>query len=96
MSRYCVEHTESKTDTKYGIAFGWDSPLRTFFAQVEAPEDPDNLLVDIGSPFDTLYTNINKFQEAVKEHLGKVGITDFAFTQRQTSDLLDDLNGLNG
>ena len=97
MSRYTVEHnTESST---YWISFGWDRPMGTFFAQVEddsldEEEVGDPTVLDIGSPFDTIYTRIDRFIQVFSEKLAKIGITDFELSQNQKFQLLDDMNGI--
>lgn len=94
MSRYGIKHeTESKT---YWLFFGWDRPMNTFFAQVEADEseDPDELLLDIGSPFDRLYTQIEKFHDALVQALQELGIDDFELSMEQKCQLLADKDGI--
>lgn len=59
MSRYTVQYNQ------HWISFGWDCPMNTFFAQVESDEtSSDELLLDIGSPFDCLYTQVDSFHDA--------------------------------
>lgn len=99
MSRYCVKH-ETK-DKTYWISFGWDCPMSTFFAQVEPEEseasdeidEPDELLLDMGSPFDCLYTNIEKFHDAFLQRLHELGVGDFALSVEQKLQLLADKDG---
>ena len=106
MSRYSVEHVEG--EQTYGITFGWDRPLNTFFAQVEAVteetdqasesdaenEDEEELLLDIGSPFDCLYTQVDPFYSALLEHLQQIGINDFSLSMEQKCQLLQDQDGI--
>ncbi|MGB3766943.1 MAG: hypothetical protein WA947_10330 [Phormidesmis sp.] len=91
MSRYCVVHKVQ--DKRYWISFGWDFPLNTFFVQVES-DDSEEPLLDIGSPFDCLYTQIEQFHEAFLEHLKKIGITDFSLSMEQKCHLLADKDGV--
>lgn len=92
MSRYCVQHTAQSE--QYWISFGWDFPLDTFFAQVEPNSDPDELLLDMGSPFDRLYTQIEAFHEALVQQLHKLGIDDFSLSMEQKCQLLADKDGI--
>lgn len=93
MSRHYIEHNNT-----HGITVGWDRLLGTFFAQVEALETTDDLeeelLIDIGSPFDTIYPEIDAFAKALLEKLSEIGITDFELSQQQKFQLLDDMNGI--
>ncbi|NJM99195.1 MAG: hypothetical protein HC800_20500 [Phormidesmis sp. RL_2_1] len=91
MSRHYIEHNDT-----HGITVGWDRPLGTFFAQVEllGAADDQALLLDIGSPFDCLYTQIDRFHEAFVQHLHNLGIDDFELSQAQLLKLLDDQNGI--
>ena len=93
MSRYCIKH-ETKGQT-YWISFGWDRPMSTFFAQVESDEseDPDELLIDMGSPFDCLYTNIEKFHDTLLQYLRELGVDDFELSMKQKIQLLADKDG---
>lgn len=96
MSRYTVEHN-TQSNQKYWISFGWDRPLSTFFMLVEDDSSEDSinpLVLDIGSPFDTLYTSIDRFIQDFSEKLAKIGITDFELTEQQQFQLLDDMNGI--
>ena len=99
MSRYTVEHN-TQSNKKYWISFGWDCPLSTFFMLVEddsiedTEEFVDPTVLDIGSPFDTLYTRIDRFIQEFSEKLAKIGITDFELTEPQKIQLLDDMNGI--
>lgn len=100
MSRYCIKH-ETKGQT-YWISFGWDRPTSTFFAQVEPDEseasddldEPDELLLDMGSPFDCLYTHIEKFHDAFLQRLHELGVDDFALSMEQKLQLLADKDGI--
>ncbi len=93
MSRYCLQH-EVQSE-KYWISFGWDFPLNTFFAQVESDEsDSDKLLLDIGSPFDYLYTQLEQFHDALVQHLRELGIDDFSLSMAQKIQLLRDKDGI--
>lgn len=91
MSRYCVVHKVQ--DRTCWISFGWDFPLNTFFAQVES-DDSEKLLLDIGSPFDCLYTQIEQFHDAFLEHLKEIGIPDFSLSMEQKCQLLADKDGV--
>ena len=92
MSRYCVQHIAQSE--QYWISFGWDRPLHSFFAQVEPDSDPDKLLLDMGSPFDRLYTQIEAFHEAFVQHLHEIGIDDFSLSMEQKYQLLADKDGI--
>lgn len=100
MSRYTVKH-ETKGNKTYWISFGWDRPSSTFFVQVEDDSIEDEgedcvnpTVLDIGSPFDTLYTQIDPFIRASSERLAEIGITDFSLSQTQKFQLLDDMHGI--
>lgn len=95
MSRYTVKHN-TQSNKKYWISFGWDRPMNTFFMQAEddsADDFVDSTVLDIGSPFDTLYTKIDEFAEACLNELAEIGVT-FELSQAQKFQLLDDMNGI--
>ena len=92
MSLYYVQHTTQSE--QYWISFGWDFPLNTFFARVEDNSDSDELLLDMGSSFDRLYTQIEAFHEAFVQHLHEIGIDDFSLSMEQKYQLLADKDGI--
>lgn len=88
MSRHYVMHRN------YCIAFGWDFPLNSFFAQVEdINADADPWLLDMGN-LDCPYTNITQFQQVFTQRLRELGIDDFVLSQQHLFQLLADQDGV--
>lgn len=88
MSRHHVMHRG------YCIAFGWDFPLNSFFAQVEdINADADNWLLDMGG-LDCPYTDVTAFQQAFEQRLRELGIDDFVLSQQQLFQLLAEQDGV--
>ena len=48
----------------------------------------------MGSPFDCLYTHIEKFHDAFLQRLHELGVDDFALSMEQKLQLLADKDGI--
>jgi len=85
MSRYEIEHGD------YQIVVGWDSPMDTFFAQVDDSRDKEaeEPLVWIGEEFGD-FRDLETFNRALSQKLATNGILDFALTTGQLEDLQRD------
>lgn len=90
MSNHVVEHEN------YLVMYGWDRPMRTFFAQVhDTTKDPDEaIIVDIGDVLNPLST-LTDFKTAFAQQLENVGINDFELSIEQEKQMLADCDGVD-